>query len=70
MSEQSATSHGKRREPWGRLAKRRGISSKTQDRWAAAGIVPKPEYINGRKYGDPDVEPRRDPEPREEGAVE
>jgi hypothetical protein len=64
MAKQS-TAQGKRLEAWGPLAKRRGISTKTQDRWAAAGIVSKPTVINGRKYGDPDEEPRRDGEPKE-----
>jgi hypothetical protein len=51
---------GRRREPWGRHAKRHGVSTKTLDRWVKAGIVDPPEYINGRKYGDPDSSPRRD----------
>jgi len=31
-------------------ARMRGVSTKTLDRWAAAGIIDKPETINGRKY--------------------
>jgi hypothetical protein len=68
MSANQSPTSGKRLEPWRRLAKRQGVSTKTLDRWAQAGIVPPPEYINGRKYGDPDVEPRRDRKPREDAA--
>jgi predicted site-specific integrase-resolvase len=28
----------------------RGVSSKTLDRWAAAGLIPAPRVINKRKY--------------------
>jgi hypothetical protein len=38
----------------------RGVSGRTIDRWVAAKILPPPEYVNGRKYWDPDVEPRQD----------
>jgi hypothetical protein len=50
----------KRREAWGKLAKRHGVSTRTLDRWAVDGIIKPPEYINGRKYGDPDAPPRLD----------
>jgi predicted site-specific integrase-resolvase len=33
-----------------RAAKMRGVSTRTLDRWIAAGIIPPPEKINGRKY--------------------
>jgi hypothetical protein len=56
-----AVSTDRRREPWRRLAERHGVTPRTLDRWAAVGIVEPPEYINGRKYGDPTAEPRRDP---------
>jgi len=51
---------GKRREPWRQKAERHGVSTRTLDRWAAAGIIDPPEKINGRKYGDADEEPRTD----------
>jgi hypothetical protein len=50
----------KRREPWVKLAHRHGVSCRTLDRWADDGIISPPEYINGRKYGDPDAPPRLD----------
>jgi DNA-binding transcriptional MerR regulator len=50
----------KRREPWSKLAQRHGVSTRTLDRWADDDIIPKPEIINGRKYGDPDAAPRLD----------
>jgi len=49
-----------KREAWPRYAERRGVSCRTLDRWAANGIIPAPEYINRRKYINPDVEPRQD----------
>jgi hypothetical protein len=54
------TKREKKRVAWNAYAAQRGISPRTLDRWAAAGIVPKPEYINRRKYIDPDVEPKHD----------
>ena len=39
-----------RRVSHGQAAKMRGISGRTLDRWVAAGIVPKPEIVNKRKY--------------------
>lgn len=30
----------------------RGVSGRTLDRWAAAGIIPRPVKINDRKYHD------------------
>jgi DNA-binding transcriptional MerR regulator len=50
----------KKREPWSKLAQRHGVSTRTLDRWAAAGIIANAEIINGRKYGDPDAPPRLD----------
>jgi hypothetical protein len=50
----------KRRAPWGKLAQRHGVCTRTLDRWADAGIISEPEIINGRKYGDPDEPPRLD----------
>jgi hypothetical protein len=50
----------KRREPWGKLAQRHGVGTRTLDRWADDGIISKPEIINGRKYGDPNEAPRLD----------
>jgi DNA-binding transcriptional MerR regulator len=50
----------RRREPWSKKAERHGVSPKTLDRWATKGIIDPPEYINGRKYGDADEEPRLD----------
>jgi hypothetical protein len=61
MSNIQKTKHGRRREPWRRHAERHGVSTRTLDRWVAAGILAEPERINGRKFGDPDREPRRDP---------
>lgn len=50
----------KRREAWKKYAERRGVSTRTLDRWVEAGIIPPPDVINGRKYIDPDTEPRSD----------
>jgi hypothetical protein len=50
----------KRRAAWRDLAKRHGVSTRTLDRWAVAGLISPPEIINGRKYGDPDEAPRLD----------
>ena len=51
---------GKRRESWPAKAKRHGVSTRTLDRWVEKRIIDPPEYINGRKYGDSDEEPRCD----------
>jgi len=51
---------GKEREPWWKKAKRHGVCMRTLDRWAERGIISTPEYINGRKYGDANEEPRVD----------
>jgi hypothetical protein len=51
---------GKRRESWPAKAKRHGVSTRTLDRWVPKGIIGPPEYVNGRKYGDADEEPRLD----------
>jgi DNA-binding transcriptional MerR regulator len=63
----SDTDHSttKRRFACRRLAEVHGVSPRTLDRWSAEGILPPPEYINGRKYGDPDVSPRLDQESQE-----
>jgi DNA-binding transcriptional MerR regulator len=45
-----------------RFAERRGVSTKTLDRWVVLGILPPPERINGRKYWNEETEPRRDGE--------
>jgi DNA-binding transcriptional MerR regulator len=52
----------KKREPWRKYAERRGVSTRTLDRWVEDGILDPPEKINGRKYTSPDAEPRRDDE--------
>ena len=41
---------GKRFVSHSQAAKIRGVSGRTLDRWIEAGIVPKPEIINRRKY--------------------
>jgi hypothetical protein len=51
---------GKQREPWPQHAERHGVSTRTLDRWVEARVIPPPDYIRGRKYGDPTIEPRRD----------
>jgi hypothetical protein len=56
----SETPSRKRRESWRKKAERHGVSTRTLDRWVAKGIIPAPQYINGRKYGDADAEPRID----------
>jgi hypothetical protein len=66
MSTTAATSGGRskerrHREPWRAHAERHGVSTRTLDRWVKAGILPPPDVINGRKYADPAVAPRRDP---------
>jgi len=50
----------KRRKAWPQLAQQHGVSTRTLDRWADDGVVDPPEYIRGRKYGDPDQAPRLD----------
>jgi len=51
---------GKRRESWPAKAKRYGVTLRTLDRWVEKGLISPPEKIRGRKYGDPDEEPRLD----------
>jgi len=51
---------GQRRKPWPQLAAQHGVSTRTLDRWVDDGIIAPAEYINGRKYGDPDEVPRLD----------
>jgi len=55
-----AKRRSKRRESWREKAKRHGVSTRTLDRWVVQGIIAPPDYVNRRKYGDPDEEPRRD----------
>lgn len=50
----------KRRKPWPQLATQHGVSTRTLDRWVEDNIIDPPEYINGRKYGNPDQAPRLD----------
>ena len=58
------TKRPKRRKAWPQLALQHGVSARTLDRWADDGVINPPEYINGRKYGDPDQAPRLDAEKR------
>ena len=39
---------------------RYGISDRTVDRWVEAGVLPKPIYINGRRYWDAEELGQRD----------
>jgi len=50
----------KRRKAWPQLAAQHGVSPRTLDRWSKQGVISAPEYINNRKYGDPDQAPRLD----------
>jgi DNA-binding transcriptional MerR regulator len=34
------------------VASRYGVSDRTVDRWVEAGVLPKPMYIQGRRYWD------------------
>jgi len=52
----------KKLEAWRKYAERRGVSTRTLDRWVEDGILPEPERINGRKYLPSDTEPRLDSE--------
>lgn len=36
--------------PHSKAAHIRGVSTRTLDRWVAAGLLPRPEIINKRKY--------------------
>jgi hypothetical protein len=49
-----------RRESWPAHARRHGVSVRTLDRWVAQGILEPPERIRGRKYANPESQPRRD----------
>jgi hypothetical protein len=60
LDQPTAKNSGTRRESWPAKAKRHGVSTQTLDRWVAKGIIDAPEYIRGRKYGNPDAEPRLD----------
>jgi hypothetical protein len=48
------------RESHSHKARSLDVCTRTLDRWVAAGILPEPERINGRKYWPLNVEPRRD----------
>ena len=50
----------KRLESHRAFAERHGVSPRTIDRWATAGLLPKPTRINKRKYWNPNTQPRRD----------
>jgi hypothetical protein len=60
QSKQKSGKRPKSRKPWPKLAEQHGVNVRTLDRWVDAGIIDAPEYINGRKYGDPDAAPRLD----------
>jgi hypothetical protein len=60
IDQQATENPGKRREAWPAKAKRHGVSTRTLDRWVDKRIISPPEYINGRKYGDPNEEPQLD----------
>jgi DNA-binding transcriptional MerR regulator len=62
MSESSQSAATRELVPYGQYAKRKRVSTKTLDRWVAAGILPKPDRINNRKYFEEGTEPRRDSE--------
>ena len=47
-------------DPWRTYAEKKGVSTKTLDRWVEAGILQPPKIIRGRKYQNRNVEPRRD----------
>ena len=47
---------------------RYGISDRTVDRWVEAGDLPKPVYIQGRRYWDADELGQRDDARRAEVA--
>jgi hypothetical protein len=50
----------KRKLSHSQKADQQGVSTRTLDRWIAAGIIDAPIYINGRKYHDEDSQPRQD----------
>jgi hypothetical protein len=60
LDQPTSENSGKRRESWPAKAKRFGVTLRTLDRWVEKGLISPPEYIRGRKYGDPDEEPRLD----------
>jgi predicted site-specific integrase-resolvase len=49
-------------QPVRKFADRHGVSVRTVDRWAEAGIIPRPQIIRGRKYLPEGTEPLRDRE--------
>ena len=50
----------KRLVPNQEYARRIGVTSRTLFNYVARGILPQPHIINGRKFWDPLVLPRRD----------
>jgi predicted site-specific integrase-resolvase len=48
--------------PYARYAERKGVTTKTLDRWVAKGILPPPKRVNNRKYLDENIQPRQDRE--------
>jgi predicted site-specific integrase-resolvase len=44
-----------------RKAEQQGVTVRTLDRWIAAGIIERPDQVNGRNYHREDSEPQRGP---------
>jgi hypothetical protein len=59
---QKRKNKNKRQEAWKDYADRRGVTIRTLNRWLDLGIIPESEVtrIRGRKYIDPEFEPRSD----------
>ena len=55
--------------PAGAVADRYGVSDRTIDRWVEASVLPKPVYINGRRYWDADELGQRDEARKAEAAA-
>jgi predicted DNA-binding transcriptional regulator AlpA len=55
--------------PAGAVADRYGVSDRTIDRWVDAGDLPKPVYIQGRRYWDASELGQRDDERKTEAAT-
>jgi predicted site-specific integrase-resolvase len=51
------------------LCQRYGVVTKTIDRWVAAGILPRPTYINGYRYWDSEQIEQADAQRESEGAA-